>query len=143
MYAIRSYYEIIAAALEAGRGPRRYMAGGHFASWSELADLCDSLMGKRALRIPMPAALLRGLGRLLDAAKRIVPFDYPITHEAAEMMTRFVPCDSRATVEQLGIGFRPTAHTLEDTIRCLYETGAISARAAGRIASRSTSYNFV
>jgi len=135
---VRDLAEIIAAALEAGRGPRRYMAGGHFASWSELADLCDSLRGKRALRIPMPAALLRGLGRLLDAAKRIVPFDYPITHEAAEMMTRFVPCDSRATVEQLGIGFRPTAHTLEDTIRCLYETGAISARAAGRIASRST-----
>jgi len=135
---VRDLAEIIAASLEAGRGPRRYMAGGHFTSWSELADLCDSLMGRRALRIAIPAATLRGLGRLLDAAKRIVPFDYPITHEAAQMMTRFVPCDSRATVEQLGIAFRPTANTLEDTIRCLYETGAISARAAGRIAGRST-----
>jgi dihydroflavonol-4-reductase len=133
---VRDLAEIIAAALEAGRGPRRYMAGGHFAGWSELADLCDSLTGRRARRVPMPAALLRGLGRLLDAAKQIVPFEYPITHEAAQMMTRFAPCDSRATVEQLGIPFRPTLETLADTIRCLYEAGEISSHAAGRMASQ-------
>ncbi|MCH7643996.1 MAG: NAD-dependent epimerase/dehydratase family protein [Myxococcales bacterium] len=132
---VRDLAEIIAAALETGCGPRRFMAGGHFASWSELADLCDALTGRRALRFPMPTSLLRGIGRLLDAAKRIVPFDYPITHEAAEMMTRFVPCDSRATVEQLGVRFRPTAETLSDTIRWLYEAGEISAKIAGRIAN--------
>ena len=84
---------------------------------------------------PIPATLLRGIGRLLDAAKRIAPIGYPITHEAVEMMTRLVPCDSRATVEQLGVQFRPTAETLYDTIRCLYETGEISAKVAGRVAN--------
>ena len=132
---VRDLAEIVAAALEPGCGPRCFMAGGHFVSWSELADLCDALTGQRARRIPMPASLLRGIGRLLDAAKKIVPFDYPITHEAAEMMTRFVPCDSCATVEQLGIQFRPTRETLEDTIRCLYETGEINAKIAGLIAN--------
>jgi nucleoside-diphosphate-sugar epimerase len=131
---VRDVAEIIAATLEPGCGPRRFMAGGHFASWSEFADLCDALTGRNVLRVPMPAPLLRGIGRMLDAAKRIVPFDYPITHEAAEMMTRFAPCDSRATVEQLGVRFRPTAETLEDTIRGLYETGEISAKIAGRLA---------
>ncbi len=131
---VRDLAEIIAAALEPGCGPRRFMAGGHFKSWSEFADLCDALTGRRALRLPMPVPLLRGIGRLLDTAKRIVPFDYPITHEAVEMMTRLVPCDSRATVEQLGVRFRPTAETLRDTIRWLYETGEISAKIAGRIA---------
>jgi nucleoside-diphosphate-sugar epimerase len=132
---VRDFAEIIAAALEPGCGPRRFMAGGHFASWSELADLCDALTGRRALRLPIPASLLRGIGRLLDAAKMIVPFDYPITHEATEMMIRFVPCDSRATVEQLGVPFRPTAETLRDTIRWLYEAGEISAKIAGQIAN--------
>jgi hypothetical protein len=65
----------------------------------------------------------------------IVPFDYPITHEAADIMTRFVPCDSHATVEQLGIPFRPMAETLRDTIRSLYESGEINAKLAGQIAS--------
>jgi nucleoside-diphosphate-sugar epimerase len=136
---VRDLAEIIAAALEPGCGPRRFMAGGHFASWPELADLCDELTGRRALRIPMPTPLLRGIGRLLDAAKMIVPFDYPITHEATKMMTRLVPCDSRATVEQLGVSFRPTAETLRDTIWWLYETGEISAKIAGQIANSRTS----
>jgi nucleoside-diphosphate-sugar epimerase len=135
---VRDIAEIIAAALEPGRGPRRLMAGGHFASCSELADLCDALTGRRARRLPMPASLLRGIGRLLDAAKLVVPFDHPITHETTEMLTRFVPCDSRTTVEQLGVPFRPTAETLRDTIRWLYETGEISAKVAGQIANDST-----
>lgn len=131
---VRDLAEIIVAALEPGCGPRRFMAGGHFSSWSELANLCDALTGRRVLRVPMPAPLLRGVGRLLDGVKKIVPFDYPITLEAAEMMTRFVPCDSRATVDQLGVRFRSTAETLEDTIRWLYEADEISARIAGQIA---------
>jgi nucleoside-diphosphate-sugar epimerase len=136
---VRDLAKIIIAALEPGRGPRRLMAGGHFASWSELADLCDALTGRRALRLPMPASLLRGIGRLLDVAKRIVPFDYPMNHEATEMITRFVPCDSRATVEQLGVAFRPMAETLRDTIRWLYEADEISAKIAGQIAYDPTS----
>jgi nucleoside-diphosphate-sugar epimerase len=131
---VRDVAEIAVAALERGRGPRRFMAGGHFSSWSEFADLCDALTGRRAPRYPIPAPLLRGIGRLLDAAKRIAPFDYPITHEAAEMMTRFVPCDSSATTEKLGIRFRPSAETIGDTIRWLYDSSQISAKAAGRIA---------
>ncbi len=136
---VRDLAEIIAAALEPGCGPRRFMVGGHFMSWPELADLCDALTGRRALRFPMSASLLRGIGRLLDAAKMIVPFDYPITHEAAKIMTRLVPCDSHATIEQLGVPFRPTAETLHDTIRWLYETGEISAKVAGRIANSRAS----
>ena len=65
----------------------------------------------------------------------IVPFDYPITHEATKMMIRLVPCDSRATVEQLGVSFRPMEETLRDTIRWLYKTGEISAKVAGQIAN--------
>jgi dihydroflavonol-4-reductase len=131
---VRDLAEIIAAALEPGCGPRRFMAGGNFATWSELADLCDSLTGRRTRRLRIPASIMRGIGRLLDAAKTIAPFDYPLTHEAAAMMTQLVPCDSRATVEQLGVPFRPIEETLRDTIRSLYEAGEIRAKFAGNIA---------
>lgn len=132
---VRDLAEVMAAAVEPGRGPRRFMAGGHFMSWPEFADLCDTLTNRRTPRFAIPAPLLRGIGRLLDAAKRIVPINYPLSYEAAVFVTRFAPCDNSTTVEQLGVEFRPTAETLADTIRWLYETGEISAKIAGRIAS--------
>jgi hypothetical protein len=108
-------------------------------SWPEFANLCDTLTNRRTLRVAIPAPLLRGIGRLFDAAKKIVPINYPLTHEAAVFVTRFAPCDNRATLDQLGVQFRPTAETLEDTIRWLYQTGEISEKTAGRIANTPTS----
>jgi nucleoside-diphosphate-sugar epimerase len=132
---VRDLAEIIAAATEPGRGPRRFMAGGHFASWPEFAKLCDALTDRRTLHISVPGPLIRGIGRLLDAAKKIAPISYPLSRETAEFMTRFAPCDNRATIDQLGVEFRPMEETLEDTIRWLYESGEISAKTAGRIAN--------
>jgi nucleoside-diphosphate-sugar epimerase len=132
---VRDLASVVAAALEPGQGPRRFMSAGHFVSWRQLADLCDGLTGRRAPRIPMPPPLLRGAGRLFDFAKRFVALDYPLTHEAALMMTRFVPCDSRTTLEQLDVRFRPTDETLCDGIRWLHQTGQISAKVAGKLAS--------
>ena len=132
---VRDLANVIVASLEAGKGPRRFMAGGHFLTWPEKADLVDSLTGRRARRIPSPPILLRGVGRILDLAKKIVPFEYPLTHEAALMMSRMVPCDSSGTVEALGIEFRPSAETLGDAIRWLHEIGQLDAKRAGKLAS--------
>jgi hypothetical protein len=126
--------KVIVAALEPNLGPRRFMAGGHFVTWPQFADICDELTGRRALRVRLPPVLLRGVGRLVDLAKRIVPFEYPLTYEAVLMMTQFVPCDSRATVEKLGIEFRPTERTVSDAIRWLHEHREISAKVAGKLA---------
>ena len=131
---VRDVARIVAAVLQPGKGPRRYMAGGHFLAWMEKADLCDRLTGVRTRRIPAPAPLLRGVGRLLDGLKRIVPFEYPLTHEAALMMTEMRPCDSRATCEELGIAFRPCEVTLADTIGWLCRAGELDAVRAGRLA---------
>jgi nucleoside-diphosphate-sugar epimerase len=136
---VRDLAEIAAAAAEPGLGPRRFMAGGRFASWSELADHCDAITGRRTPRYPLPAALLRGGARVLDAARRIVHFDYAITRESAEIMTRCVPCDSSATLAALGVQFRPTAETLADTIRSLYESGRLDAKLAGKLAAERAS----
>lgn len=131
---VRDLARIVAAALRPGRGARRYMAGGHFLGWMEKADLCERLTGVRTRRIPAPASLLRGVGRLLDGLKKRIPFDYPLTHEAALLMTEMRPCDSRATCEELGIAFRPCEATLADTIRWLHRAGELDARRAGALA---------
>lgn len=131
---VRDVARITAAALQPGKGPRRFMAAGHFLSWSAYADLTDALTGLRVRRVRLPAPLLRLAARILDVARKLVPFEYPLTYEAALMMTEMTPCDSRATHAELGVGFRPTAETLTDTIRWLLRAGEIEARVAGRLA---------
>jgi len=131
---VRDLASVIVACFVPNQGPLRFMAGGHFVSWPQFADICDEVTGRRARRISLPPPVLHGVGRLLDLAKRVVPFEYPLTHEASLMMTHFVPCDSRSTVERLGITFRPTRETLADAIRWLYEQGEISAKQAGELA---------
>ena len=124
---VRDVARIIVAALEPGRGPRRYMAGGHLISFVEQAQLCERLTGTKLRRMPSPPFLLRGLGFLLDLVRKLVPFEYPLTYEAALMIDQNVPFDSRATVEELGVAFRPIEETFADTLRWLYEAGHIGA----------------
>ncbi|MEE9609106.1 MAG: NAD-dependent epimerase/dehydratase family protein [Myxococcota bacterium] len=130
---VRDLAGIITAALEPGKGPRRFMAGGHFRTWAEEADLCEALTGCRVRRYRVPGPALRGIGRTLDLLKKLVAFEYPLTHEAAQFVTRSVPCDSRATVEELGVEFRPLEETLADSIRWLYRSGHVDARYVGRL----------
>lgn len=134
---VRDLAATMAAAMEPGHGPRRFMVGGHFVTWPEFADICDGLTGRRARRVPMPPPLLRGAGLVLDWVKKIVPFEYPLTYEAALMMTGFVPCDSERTLEELGVHFRPTSETFADAIRWLHREGHLDAKVAGRLASGS------
>lgn len=128
---VRDLAAVLTAALRSGRGPRRYVAGGHFLTWSEEADLCEEILGRRVRRVPGPQPLLRAVGRGVDLVKRLMPsFDYPLTHEAALILTRFVPCDSNRTVEELGVDFRPVRETLRDALRWLVEAGELQPQAA-------------
>lgn len=132
---VRDLVALLAATVAPGRGPRRYMAGGHFLRWAEEADLCERLTGRRVRRVPAPPALVRAAGHAVDLVQRLVPsFSYPLTHEAAVLLTRFVPCDSDETLRTLGVAFRPTEETLRDAIQWLAAAGHLDARHAGRLA---------
>lgn len=131
---VRDLAAMIVATVEAGRGPRRYMAGGHFMTWSAEADLCEQLCGRKVRRIRSSPRVLRAVGRSIDWLSKIRPIDYPLTREAALFMTELVPSDSRATVEALGIDFRPMAETARDTITWLLRSGHLAAKHAPALA---------
>ena len=123
---VRDLATVVVAALEPGRGPRRYMAGGRFLSWAEEAALCEQIIGRRVRRIPAPPWTVRLVGRTVDAIKAVMPsFDYPLTYEASLFMTRMVPCDDQKTIEELGVTFRASRETLTDTIRFLLEAAEL------------------
>ncbi len=132
---VRDVASIVALACVSGRGPKRYMAGGNFLPWMEEADLCEELTGAKVKRYPGPPPLVRAVGHLVDFAKWLVPsFDYPLTSEAAEFVTRSVPCDSSATLRELGFSYRPPRETLRDTLVWLYQVGELNASHVGKLA---------
>lgn len=125
---VRDLAQLFVAALVPGRGPRRYLAGGRFVTWAEWTDLMSEVAGRRLRRVKVPGSMMTGLGRLLDAAKRVRDFDYPLTYEAAIYMTSAVPHDDRATREELGVEYRPITETLTDSTRWLVEAGHLDAK---------------
>lgn len=133
---VRDLAALVVACLEPARGPRRFMAGGHFVTWPEFASHCERLTGRPMRRIPAPAPLVRFAGRALDLLRRIAPIDFPLTHEAALFLTQLTPCDSEPTCRALGFEFRSTDETLSDAIRWLSEVGQLDAGRAGQLAAR-------
>ncbi|HEX2313944.1 MAG TPA: NAD-dependent epimerase/dehydratase family protein [Thermomonospora sp.] len=131
---VRDLAEALARSLEPGRGPRRWMLGGHFLTWPQCADLCDALTGVRCRRLRVPGGVLLGMGTMLDAAKRVRPFRYPLTRDAAEFMTTLVPTDDRPALDALGLALRPPEKTVADALRWLAEAGHLDPRKAGRLA---------
>ncbi len=132
---VRDVAAIAAAACRPGQGPKRYMAGGNFLPWMLEADICEELTGRKIVRVPGPRILLRAVGRSVDLLQWLVPsFDYPLTREAVEFVTKMVPCDSSATLDELGVGFRSPEETLRDSILWLYEAGELEAKHVGKLA---------
>jgi nucleoside-diphosphate-sugar epimerase len=123
------------AALVLGKAPPgRYVVGGPFLSWRELADLLDQVTGVRVRRVPLPGALLRAAGHVGDVVKRFVDFDFPLNHEAMTFATRWNGADSSRTLEALGLGFRDPAESLADALRWLALAGHVAPARVGRLA---------
>ena len=125
---VRDVAAVIAAALTSGGGPRRYLAGHHYLAWAELCDLVAEVTGRRVLRPPFPAGVIRLAGRLGDAAQHVRRFSFPLSQEAMETATEMVPMDDQATTDELGIVFRSPTETLRDAYQWLYDTGHVPAR---------------
>lgn len=131
---VRDLALICTRSMKPGQGPRRYMAGGHFLSWEDEADLCEEITGRPVRRIRASRSLLYSVGLMVDGLQRIFPsFDYPLTSEAARFVTDFVPCDSSNTLDYLGLTFRDTRETLGDAIRWLVASGNMAPHYAGRL----------
>ncbi len=125
---VRDIAAVIAAALEPGRGPRRYLAGHHYVSWTELCDLVEDVTGRPVHRLPMTGPLLRSLGSAGDLVRHVIPFSFPLSREAMETASLMVPMDDQATIDELGVAFRSPRETLRDAYQWLYDSGRLPAR---------------
>ncbi len=126
--------DALVACLTPAAGPRRLLLGGHFLPWAELGALLDDITGVRAWRAPLPKPVIMTFAALLDGVRRVRPLSYPLTRDAAEIMTTMVATDDSATLERLGLTLTPVRDSLEDTVRWLAEAGHLPAANAGRLA---------
>ncbi|MBW2396661.1 MAG: NAD-dependent epimerase/dehydratase family protein [Deltaproteobacteria bacterium] len=126
---VRDLADALVAMLASGR-TRRVIAAGHFLPWPALGDLLTGITGRPIRRIPGPGWMFRGLGVAGDFARRIVPFDFPLTREAMTFVTRFRPVENSPELEALGVTWRPTRETFSDSLRWLIAEGHLDRKRA-------------
>jgi nucleoside-diphosphate-sugar epimerase len=125
---------VLTACLTPGAGPRRLLLGGHFLPWAELGALIDEITGVKAWRAPLPKPVLMAFATALDGVRRVRPLAYPLTRDAAEIMTTMVATDDTGTLDPLGLELRPVRDSLTETVRWLAAAGHLPAKSAGRLA---------
>jgi dihydroflavonol-4-reductase len=113
---VRDLAALHLALLEPGRGPRRYTAGGHRLPVQQLASLLGDIGGMRIFVVPVPGTVLRAGGKLLDRARRFMPFDTPFSAAAMQYYTQMPPSDDSPSERELGITYRAPHTTVSDTV---------------------------
>jgi nucleoside-diphosphate-sugar epimerase len=123
---VRDVADMLTRAVEPGRGPRRYLAGGHYLSWTEWTDLLSKAAGVDVRRQVVSVEQMVELGRAFDEQRqRGQVVDIPLSEEAARIMTGCVPTDDSGTLSDLGVCYRPLIETLGDTVDYLRSIGRI------------------
>ncbi len=123
---VRDVAAMLAKAVEPGRGPRRYLAGGQFLSWIEWTELLSKAAGVDVLHQDVTVQQMVDLGREFDEQrKQGQVVDVPLSEEVALIMTGYVPTDDSKTLEDLGVSYRPAIETLRDTVDYLRSIGRV------------------
>jgi dihydroflavonol-4-reductase len=113
---VRDLAALHVALLEPGRGPRRYMVGGHRVPVTDLANLLGDVGKTPVVAVPIPDSVLRVAGSMLDLVGPYLPFANPITAAAMLYYTQMPESDDSPSEQELGITYRDPRDTLADTV---------------------------
>src|SRR5206468_3892137 len=101
----------------------------------EIGAALAAVTGRRMPVLPTPGAVFRGLGRVTDVVRRVLPFDTVFTAEAMTLLTLPAPSDDSLVHDELGVAYRDPQETIAAAVRSLYDAGRISAKQAGLAAA--------
>jgi nucleoside-diphosphate-sugar epimerase len=130
---VRDLAAVLAAVIEPGRGPRRYLVTGHYISLPDLIRTLGELSGRRIRYVVFPRWFLDAFGRAADVAQRRLKMRLPWRGEGIWVMNCAARCDDFKTRSEFGLEPRPLRETIGDTIRWLVEVGQLSPAESGRL----------
>lgn len=109
---VRDIASATAALVVPGRGPRRYMMGGHYLDWDQFAAVAHAVTG-------LERATFRATRADLEAT---------LDAEAVDIMLGIGPSDDEPLQRDTGVEWRPFEETLRDTLRWMVAEGRLDAR---------------
>jgi nucleoside-diphosphate-sugar epimerase len=129
---VRDLVAFLVALLET-KATGRFLLGGQFLSWDEIAALLEATLGRAVRRMSAPAPVLRALGTLVDLVRRVRPVDSLISREGMDHATRMRPLPNTPALAKLGISLRPLPETFEDTARWMLAAGRLKPHHAPKL----------
>jgi dihydroflavonol-4-reductase len=127
---VREVAAVIAAVMEPGRGPRRFVVPGHHLTGPEYFASVSRAIGRRRRAIVLPPPIARATARTTRAVQRVLPerVRYPADPEGVELMVRDCHLDDTPARRELGVHPRPWQESVDDTVTWLVESGDLPAR---------------
>ena len=127
---VRDVAAAVAAALEPGRGPRRYVVPGHHMSDDDLYGTISRLIGRRRPHVSLPPALMPMATAPVDWTNRLLParWRWPADREAGESGARGTRFDTTTAEADLGVRARPLDESLRNMITWLVDAGHLPER---------------
>ena len=127
---VRDIAAVIAACMQAGRGPKRYVMFGHHLTADELLSRLCEVTGRDLRSVPVPKAVFWLWGQVGDLARRLGR-DLVLTSEGVEYMFNCCAGDNSFAEQDTGVSLRPAAESLADAIAWMRDNGYITAEEAG------------
>jgi uncharacterized protein YbjT (DUF2867 family) len=94
---VRDLAAAIAALLDVGRGPRRYLAAGELVPMREIVRIVAETTGRQGPRGTLPGWPLLLTGRIADAVQRVIPARVPFGYQGPWTALNGVPFDASPT----------------------------------------------
>ena len=122
---VRDTAALVAATLETGQGPRRYVVPGSFVTGKDLYGSVSAALGHRRPFLSMPPWMATGSTRSIDALQSHLPdrWRYPADREGAEIAVRNTAFDTSPAETEMGVRSRPFAESVRDTLTWMVEAG--------------------
>ena len=121
---VRDVAEAAVRCIEQKVAGDRLVLAADYLPWADVGGFLEDLVQSEVPRVRIPGAVLRGVGRLVDAVPAIGrPVAFPLTHEAMTYATQNLVTDGTHATDVLGLDYRPVRTTMRDALVWLARQG--------------------
>jgi nucleoside-diphosphate-sugar epimerase len=123
---VRDLAALVCSLVTSG-GAGRFLLPGVYCTWSEMADIVESVSGCTLQRIPAQGWKLRMVGRVMDGIRLFRKVDSPISAETMRYATLWPNINNTDELGKRGLSLRSTRETFQDAITWMVKSGHLSA----------------